>query len=100
MRQHPAARHSAQSRAESDRKKCSQRRRNRKGFLRDTSQLARQLFQQSKFGTIAVIREDLYVHRENRYLSKDYPERNCRSCMDSRPRTANLRTYRKWQQYR
>ena len=69
--QHLKARHSALSRAESARKKRSQKRKNQERFLRDPFQFARQLFQQPKSGTLAVRREDLEAH-----LKKTYSDTN------------------------
>ncbi|GFR85033.1 reverse transcriptase [Elysia marginata] len=69
--QHLKARHSALSRAESARKKHSQKRKNQERFLRDPFQFARQLFQQPKSGTLAVSREDLEAH-----LKKSYSDTN------------------------
>ncbi|GFR76622.1 reverse transcriptase [Elysia marginata] len=59
------------SRAESARKKRSQKRKNQERFVRDPFQFARQLFQQPKSGTLAVSREDLEAH-----LKKSYSETN------------------------
>ncbi|GFR87272.1 reverse transcriptase [Elysia marginata] len=55
------------SRAESARKKRSQKRKNQERFLRDPFQFARQLFQKPKSGTLAVSREDLEAHLKETY---------------------------------
>ncbi|GFO45642.1 reverse transcriptase [Plakobranchus ocellatus] len=61
------ARHSALSRAESARKKCSQKRKNHERFIRDPFQFARQLFQQLKSITLTVEREELETHLKKTY---------------------------------
>ncbi|GFO08995.1 reverse transcriptase [Plakobranchus ocellatus] len=61
------ARHSALSRAESDRKKRSQKRKNQEHFIRDPFQFARQLFQQPKYGTLRVDREEFETHLKKTY---------------------------------
>ncbi|GFN80460.1 reverse transcriptase [Plakobranchus ocellatus] len=61
------ARHSALSRAESARKKRSQKRKNQERFIRDPFQFARQLFQQPKTGTLTVEREELETHLKKTY---------------------------------
>ncbi|GFO33247.1 prominin-1-a-like [Plakobranchus ocellatus] len=61
------ARHSALSRAESARKKRSQKRKNQERFIRDPFQFARQLFQQPKSGTLTVEREELETHLKKTY---------------------------------
>ncbi|GFS04726.1 reverse transcriptase [Elysia marginata] len=61
--QHLKARHSALSRAESARKKRSQKRKTQERFLRDPFQL----FQQPKSGTLAVSRENLEAHQMKTY---------------------------------
>ncbi|GFO38405.1 polyprotein [Plakobranchus ocellatus] len=61
------ARHSALSRAESARKKRSQKRKNQESFIRDPFQFARQLFQQPKPGTLIVEREELETHLKKTY---------------------------------
>ncbi|GFO39075.1 polyprotein [Plakobranchus ocellatus] len=62
------ARHSALSRAESARKKRSQKRKNQERFIRDPFQFARQLFQQPKSGTLTVEREELETHLRSRHI--------------------------------
>ncbi|GFO37480.1 polyprotein [Plakobranchus ocellatus] len=57
----------ALSRAESARKKRSQKRKNQERFIRDPFQFARQLFQQSKSGTLTVDREELETHLKKTY---------------------------------
>ncbi|GFR86103.1 ATP synthase mitochondrial F1 complex assembly factor 1 [Elysia marginata] len=59
--QHLKARHSALSRAESARKKRSQKRKNQERFLRDPFQFARKLFQQPKSGTLAASGEEVDI---------------------------------------
>ncbi|GFN85989.1 reverse transcriptase [Plakobranchus ocellatus] len=61
------ARHSALSRAESARKKRSQKRKNQERFIRDPFQFARQLLQQRKSGTLTVDREELETHLKKTY---------------------------------
>ncbi|GFO30698.1 reverse transcriptase [Plakobranchus ocellatus] len=61
------ARHSALSRAESVRKKRSQKRKNQEHFIRDPFQFARQLFQQPKSGTLRVDREEFETHLKKTY---------------------------------
>ncbi|GFO06373.1 polyprotein [Plakobranchus ocellatus] len=61
------ARYSALSRAESARKKRSQKRKNQERFIRDTFHFARQLFQQPKSGTLTVDREELETHLKKTY---------------------------------
>ncbi|GFO06503.1 reverse transcriptase [Plakobranchus ocellatus] len=61
------ARHSALSRAESARKKRSQRRKNQECFIRDPFQFARQIFQQPKSGILTVDREELETHLKKTY---------------------------------
>ncbi|GFO23739.1 reverse transcriptase [Plakobranchus ocellatus] len=61
------ARHTALSRAESARKKRSQKRKNQERFIRDPFQFARQLFQQPKSGTVTVEREELETHLKKTY---------------------------------
>ncbi|GFO24927.1 reverse transcriptase [Plakobranchus ocellatus] len=61
------ARHSALSKAESARKKRSQKRKNQERFIRDPFQFARQLFQQPKSRTLAVDREELETHLKKTY---------------------------------
>ncbi|GFN96546.1 polyprotein [Plakobranchus ocellatus] len=82
------ARHSALSRAESARKKRSQKRKNQERFIRDPFQFARQLFQQPKSGTLTVEREELETHLKKtfRSRSRDTLGRNYRPCMASCPR--------------
>ncbi|GFN84981.1 reverse transcriptase [Plakobranchus ocellatus] len=55
------------SRAESARKKRSQKRKNQERFIRDPFQFARQLFQQPKSGTLTVDREELETHLKKTY---------------------------------
>ncbi|GFO34064.1 reverse transcriptase [Plakobranchus ocellatus] len=61
------ARHSLLSRAESARKKGSQKKKNQERFIRDPFQFARQLFQKPKSGTLTVEREDLETHLKKKY---------------------------------
>ncbi|GFN92758.1 reverse transcriptase [Plakobranchus ocellatus] len=61
------ARHLALRRAESARKKRSQKRKNQERFIRDPFQFARQLFQQPKSGTLTVEREELETHLKKTY---------------------------------
>ncbi|GFO37380.1 reverse transcriptase [Plakobranchus ocellatus] len=61
------ARHSALSRAESARKKHSQKRKKQECFIGDPFQFARQLFQQPKSGTLIVDREELETHLKKTY---------------------------------
>ncbi|GFO34505.1 LOW QUALITY PROTEIN: polyprotein [Plakobranchus ocellatus] len=81
------ARHSALSRAESARKKRSQKRKNQERFIRDPFQFARQLFQQPN-GTVE--REELETHLKKTLLfrsrSRDTLGRNYRPCIASCPR--------------
>ncbi|GFO20788.1 polyprotein [Plakobranchus ocellatus] len=61
------ARHSALRRAESARKKHSQKRKNQERLNRDPFQFARQLFQQPKSGTLTVEREELETDLKKTY---------------------------------
>ncbi|GFO10129.1 polyprotein [Plakobranchus ocellatus] len=61
------ARHSALSRAESARKKRSQKWKNQERFIRGAFQFARQLFQQPKSGSLTVNREELETHLKKTY---------------------------------
>ncbi|GFN73755.1 reverse transcriptase [Plakobranchus ocellatus] len=61
------ARHSALSRAESARKKRSQKRKNQERFIRDPFQFARQLFQQPKSRSLTVDREELETNLKKTY---------------------------------
>ncbi|GFN81899.1 reverse transcriptase [Plakobranchus ocellatus] len=82
------ARHSALSRAESARKKRSQKRKIQGCFIRDPFQFARQLFQQPKSGTLTVEREELETHLKKtlRSHSRGTLGRNYRPSMASCPR--------------
>ncbi|GFO03431.1 reverse transcriptase [Plakobranchus ocellatus] len=53
--------------AESARKKRNQKRENQERFIGDPFQFARQLFQQSKSGTLIVVREELETHLKETY---------------------------------
>ncbi|GFO14906.1 reverse transcriptase [Plakobranchus ocellatus] len=61
------ARHSALSRAESVRKKRSQKKKNQERFVRYPFKFARQLFQQPKSGTLTVDRKELETHLKKTY---------------------------------
>ncbi|GFN94967.1 reverse transcriptase [Plakobranchus ocellatus] len=61
------ARHSALSRAESARKKRSQKRKSQVRFIRDPFQFARQLFQQPKSAILTLDREELETHLKKTY---------------------------------
>ncbi|GFN87087.1 reverse transcriptase [Plakobranchus ocellatus] len=82
------ARHSALSRAESARKKRSQKRKNQERFIRDPFQFARQLFQQPKSGTLTVERGELETYLKKTYSdpTREIPGRNYRPCIASGPR--------------
>ena len=61
------ARHSALSRAESARKRRSQKKKNQERFYKDPFQFARQLFQQSRSGSLSVQKEQLEAHLRKTY---------------------------------
>ena len=65
------ARHSALSRAESNRKKRSQRKRNQDRFFRGPFQYARQLFEQPKSGSLSVQKEVLETNLKKTYSDPD-----------------------------
>ena len=60
-------RHSALSRAESARKRRSQKKKNQERFYKDPFQFARQLFQQPKSGSLSVQKEQLEIHLRKTY---------------------------------